>query len=80
MYEVITFNVVITFKKASLQTKVMFTLKSNYQCVHLIIIIITVIIIHPIIGVWSPGRDGDDDDDYDDGGDDDDVYSPGREL
>ena len=57
----------------------MFTLKSNDQCVHLIIIIISVIIIHPIIGVWLPGRDGDDDDD--DGGDDgDDVYSPGREL
>ena len=51
----------------------MFTLKSNYQFVHFIIIfIITVIIIHPIIGVWSPGRDGDDDgDDYDDGDDDD---------
>ena len=49
-------------------------------CVHFIIII-TVIFIHPIIGVWSPGRDGDDDgDDYDDGDDGDDVYSPGREL
>ena len=68
----------------------MFSLKSNYQCVHLIIIIISVIIIHPIIGVWSPGRDvdddndnyadNDDDDDDDDGDDDDDVYSPGREL
>ena len=44
----------------------------------MIIIIISVIIIHPIIGVWSPGRDGDDGDDDDDDGDD--VYSPGREL
>ena len=57
------------------------------MCDHFIFItIITVIIIHPIIGVWLPGRDGDDDDDdYDDGDndgddDDDDVYSPGREL